>query len=189
MTQEYSNYQLEPQVSPPAAGVWPIRHTYTGSPHRGNTFNYGSRNTLPIPNFTVSPSNPRDLDGDSIDSHNQSMNLDDQSMDYGGSSAALPGQLRDIDGQTPLLLADMNQPTHGHVPQQTDIFQSANLRLEGPLYRPQPVFSPYTIPYSNQSQNWDQSENLVGPEALSSAASPGDEKSMSISRSSSQSKQ
>ena len=129
ITQEYSSHQLEPQtpqVSPPATGVWPIGHTYNESHHRENAYNYlgrnsGSRNTLPTPNFTISPSNPRDLDGDSIDSHNQSMNLDDQSMDYGGSSAALPGQSRDINGQTPSSPADINQPTHSHVPQQTDI--------------------------------------------------------------------
>ena len=154
-----------------------------------NAFNYRSQNTLPIPSFAVSPSNPRDLDGGSIDSHNQSMNLDGQSMDYGGSSVALPGQSRDIDGQTPSSPVDMNQPTHGHVPQQTDIFQPANLRPEGPLYRHQPGFSLYPTSYGNESEDWDQSENLVGPEASSSAASPGDEKSTSMSRSSSRSKQ
>ena len=117
------------------------------------------------------------------------MNLDDQSMDYGGSSAALPGQSRGINGQTPSSPADINQPTHSHVPQQTDIFQSANLRPEGPLYGHQPGFSLYPTPYSNESEDWDQSESLVGPEASSSATSPGDEKSMSMSRSSSRSKQ
>ena len=141
--------------------------------------NSGSRNTLPTPKFTISPSN----------SHNQSINFDNQSMDYGGPSAALPGQLRDIDGQTPLSLANMNLPTHSHALQQTDIFQPANLRAEGSLYGHQPGFSPYPTPYSNESQDWDQSESLVGPEASSSAALPGDEKSTSMSRSSSRSKQ
>ena len=151
--------------------------------------NSGSRNTLPTPNFTISPSNLRDLDDNSIDSHNQSMNLDDQSMDYGGPSAALPGQSRDIDGQTLSLLANMNQLTHSHVPQQTDTFQSPNLRPGSILYGHQPGFSLYPTPYSNENQDWDQLENLVGPEASSSAALPRDEKSTSMSRSSSRSKQ
>ena len=117
------------------------------------------------------------------------MNLDDQSMDYGGSSAALPGQLRDIDSQTPSLLDDMNQLIHSHAPQQTDIFQSANLRAKGPLYGHHPEFSLYPTSYGNESEDWDQSENLVGPEVSSSAALPGDERLMSMSRSSSRSKQ
>ena len=117
------------------------------------------------------------------------MNLDGQSMDYGGSSVALPSQSRDIDGQTPSSPVDMNRPTHGHVPQQTDIFQSANLRPEGPLYGHQPGFSLYPTSYGDESEDWDRSENLVGPEASSSAASPGDEKSTPMSRSSSRSKQ
>ena len=116
------------------------------------------------------------------------MSLDDQSVDYGGPSAALPSQSRDIDSQTPSSPADMNQLTHGHAPQQTHIFQSANLREEGSLYGHQTGFSLYP-PYSNESQDWDQSESLVGPETSSSAASPGDEKSTPMSRSSSRSKQ
>ena len=182
-----------PQVSPPATGVWPIRPTYNESPNRGNAYNYlgrnsGSRNTLPTPNFTMNSSNSRDLDGNSIDSHNQSMSLDDQPMDYGGRSAALAGQSRDIDDQTPSSPTGINQPTHNHAPQQSDIFQSTNLRAEGPLYGHQPEFSMYTTPYSSESQDWE-SESLVGPEASSSATSPGDEKSTSMSRSSSRSKQ
>ncbi|OCK87752.1 uncharacterized protein K441DRAFT_682389 [Cenococcum geophilum 1.58] len=197
ITQEYSSHQPEPQapqVSPPATGVWPTRHTYNESPHRENAYNFlgrnsGSRNTLPTPNFTVNPSNPRDLDGNSIDSHNQSVSLDDQSADYGGPSAALPGQSRDIDSQTPSSPANMNQLTHGHAPQQTNIFQPADLRAEGSLYGNQSGFSLYPTAYNNEGQDWDQSESLVGLETPSSAASPGDEKSASMSRSSSRSKQ